>query len=96
MQQDRADKNVEGAATDEGEEKRGVARDLRWDLEFEETGSYKLGGIDRVSFAFGNSDAMVPSREKDAHASKGRGNCNLTSTEDDNVDSNNDGLAIFK
>lgn len=41
MQQNRADKDVEGAATDEGEEKRGIARDLGWDLEFEETGGYK-------------------------------------------------------
>lgn len=41
MQQDRTNKYVEGAATDEGEEKRGVARDLRWDLEFEETGGCK-------------------------------------------------------
>lgn len=45
MQQDRADKDVKGAATDEGEEEGGVARDLGWDLEFEKTGGCKWVAI---------------------------------------------------
>lgn len=41
VQQNRADKDVESAATNEGEEEGGVARDLRWDLELEEAGGYE-------------------------------------------------------
>lgn len=41
VQQDRADKDVESAATDKGEQEGGIARDLGWDLELEEAGGYK-------------------------------------------------------
>lgn len=37
MEQNRADKDVKGTATDEGEEEGGVAGDLGRDLELEET-----------------------------------------------------------
>lgn len=36
MKQDRADKDVKGAAANEGEEEGGVAGDLGWDLELEQ------------------------------------------------------------
>lgn len=38
VEQDGADEDVEGAAADEAEEERGVARDLGRDLELEEAG----------------------------------------------------------
>lgn len=43
VQQDRSDEDVEGTTANEGEEKRGVARDLRWDLKLEEAGRWRTG-----------------------------------------------------
>lgn len=40
VEQDGADKDVEGAAADEAEEEGGVARDLGRDLELEEAGGF--------------------------------------------------------
>lgn len=44
VQQDRADKDVKGAAADKGEEEGGVARDLGRDLELEEADGYGKSG----------------------------------------------------
>lgn len=81
MQQDGAHEDVEGAATDEGEEKGGVARDLRGDLELEKT-----GGLEARE---GIVSAMRGPRE-----TRQEGGGELTETEDDHVDTNDDGLAV--
>jgi hypothetical protein len=47
VQQDGADKDVEGAAADEAEEEGRVARDLGWDLELEEAGGCFFWGRGR-------------------------------------------------
>lgn len=49
VQEDGADKDVEGAAADEAEEEGGVARDLGRDLELEEAGGFSRGQRDAVS-----------------------------------------------
>lgn len=64
VQQDRADKDVEGAAADEGEEERGVSRDLGWDLELEEAGCWRTERTRVSLFVWGRVFGCAPDRER--------------------------------
>lgn len=79
VEQDGADKDVEGAAADEAEEEGGVARDLGRDLELEEAGGF-----------CGGQSPLVKVRV----CENGQGGRMLTEAEDHDIASNDDGLAI--
>lgn len=86
VEQDGADEDVEGAAADEAEEEGGVARDLGRNLELEEAGGCFERDTTLVKRQAWKGEWLRSRRRRGMH----------TETEDHDIASNNDGLAIVR